>query len=665
MTGRPEPPAPDDPVDALLDLLAGLEPALAREALLAAVNQAAARPDGHRRLAQAIVSQPDLLTGQGARAETPSVLRLIDALAEAGARAVVVPSCPRCGRRKQLGPPIEGVRLCHGCGPKARAVACGRCGKIRPTARRNDNGQPLCQNCWHQDPRSWKPCVSCGNNRRVAAVTETGPVCQSCRPGHDLPCSFCGSTSSRVGISRAIGKPVCERCRKRWIVCSNCGTGAMLKGGTLDEPLCARCLNPDPTFWKRCAVCQTTWQLSTAECARCSLDRKLTELFTSPAGATPRELDQLREALVQADRPDSVDTWLTRPGVSTTLRELASGHRRLSHELIDTMPASLTLNHLRSMLVTAGALPDRDERLTALEGWIDQTIAARTVPEHHRILHGYAVWHHLRRLRGRLNSQPVSHQQARNVRQHVTAAAAVLDWLEARELTLATCTQAHLDLWLTDHTQSHRDRSANFVRWAVVHRHAFRLTAPSTRWHAPSGPLDQDRRWDDARRLLHDETCPTADRAAGLLIILYAQKLTDITALTINHVHQRDGHTFLYLGSRPIALPTPLDDLVNELVAIRKPRGGGVLNPESAWLFPGRWPGRPLTEGALARRLHELGLNPRQDRNTALFTLAAELPAAILAKTLGINIKGAIQWQKIAAGDWSTYAADLSQRPRT
>jgi hypothetical protein len=33
-----------------------------------------------------------------------------------------------------------------------------------------------------------------------------------------------------------------------------------------------------------------------------------------------------------------------------------------------------------------------------------------------------------------------------------------------------------------------------------------------------------------------------------------------------------------------------------------------------------------------------------------------------LAKTLGIHIKAAIQWQKISGGDWAAYAADIGSR---
>ena len=645
----------------LLALMAELEPGLSAEAGLGALEQAAARHDGRWRIAAAVTAQPGLLPGEGARAPVPGVLRFISALARAGATSVVAPPCPRCGRQRQLGVPVEGLRLCAGCRSKARAVLCGRCGKVRQPARLNDGGQPVCMNCWHRDPRSWKPCAKCGNSRRVAAVTEAGPVCQTCRPGPDLPCSICGSAGSgRIGISRATGTPVCERCRKRWITCSRCGTGAPLKGGTLREPLCARCLNPDPAFWKRCASCQQTCQLSTAECTRCCLDRRLKQALAPPDGTTAPELDRLREAMVRVDRPDLMLDWLKRPAARRTLQAVAASGT-VTHEALDALPQGRGLAHVRSMLVAAGALPARDERLTALESWVSQAIAGQANPGHRQALRGYALWHHLRRLRGRLDGRPAARQQAKNVHDHVAAAAAFLDWLTARGLTLGTCTQAELDQWLAG-TSSHRVRSANFVRWAVGRRHASGLTAPATRWAGPSGPLDQDRRWADAQRLLHEEAYPAADRVAGLLVLLYAQKLNVITALTTSHVLHQDDRTLLRLGSHPIILPAPLDTLVAGLAAGRRRSGSSLLDVPSPWLFPGRKPGSALTDDALAQRLHALGISPRQGRATALFTLAADVPAAILAKTLGIHVQAAIQWQKISAGDWTAYAADVSRR---
>ena len=62
--------------------------------------------------------------------------------------------------------------------------------------------------------------------------------------------------------------------------------------------------------------------------------------------------------------------------------------------------------------------------------------------------------------------------------------------------------------------------------------------------------------------VLHNDAYPADDRAAGLLVLLYAQKLTAITALTTQHVQPENGRTLLRLGSLPILLPAPLDDLV-------------------------------------------------------------------------------------------------------
>ena len=80
------------------------------------------------------------------------------------------------------------------------------------------------------------------------------------------------------------------------------------------------------------------------------------------------------------------------------------------------------------------------------------------------------------------------------------------------------------------------------------------------------------------------------------------------------------------------------------------------------WLFPGGRPGHSLGGGRISDRLRVIGLHPRQDRATALFALATELPAAVLARMLGISIHTAIDWQQAASGDWMTYAADVSRR---
>lgn len=57
-----------DPVEATTRLVVGLDPAVSRQAVEAALGRATVRPAGRRRLAWAILDRPDLLTGSGADA---------------------------------------------------------------------------------------------------------------------------------------------------------------------------------------------------------------------------------------------------------------------------------------------------------------------------------------------------------------------------------------------------------------------------------------------------------------------------------------------------------------------------------------------------------------------------------------------------------------------
>ena len=328
------------------------------------------------------------------------------------------------------------------------------------------------------------------------------------------------------------------------------------------------------------------------------------------------------------------------------------------------LPAGKTLAHLRTALVATGALPPRDERLVALESWIAQTVPARGDLAERQILHSYAVWHHLRRLRQRLGEQHTTRLQDLNVRCHVTAASSFLDWLSARDRPLADCTQADLETWIAG-GHPYRDETAHFVRWAVTHKHARGLTFGATRWHGPAGPLDTQKRWADARRLLHDDSLTVSDRVAGLLLLLYAQRIATITQITADDIHDNGDTVAITFGRVPVTLPEPLAVLVRELVATRK--GGNIITAPDAkpWLFLGKRPGHPIGHDAPGNRLQRIGLHPRQDRSTALFALATELPAAMLARILGIQIAVAVQWQQASSGDWTAYAAAISRRTST
>lgn len=616
------------PVEVVVDVVSELDPSLSAEVVRAAVVDAVPQPGQRHRLAWAVTERPELLTGAGAQASVPAVLRLIDKLCQAGAVRIVRPPCPHCGRVLALGKPRGGVRLCGSCVGRSRAETCSRCGGMRQPATRDEHGRP---------------------------------VCSVCRPGKILTCDICGTDAPGV-ISRATGRPWCRACQQRWIRCTGCGQVAPIRGGTRDEPLCSTCTRPDPGFWRSCESCGQPGRLHGGRCARCRVQRRLQQLLAGNDGEIDPGLRSLHDVLARHERPDTVANWLDRSAASAILAGLRG--QPLTHHILDDLASGGPVEHLRAMLVATGGLPPRDERLARLERWIADTLAARTDDDQRQLLHRYTVWHLLRRLRGRLRGADTTDNQAAGIRTHVKAAIVVLDWLAEDDLTLASAGQGDLETWLSGENPAHRAAVGHFLRWAHKQK-LTRLELPATRWDGPAGVIDTETRWDQARWLLHDDTVKPEDRVAGLLVLLYAQRLAAISRLTVDHLDITEHEVRLRLGREPLVLPDPLADLVGQLAATRRGHAALADPGTSQWLFPGGRPGQPISAARLGRRLRQLGLRPAQARSTALFQLATDLPAAILARTLGIHIDVAVAWQRASAGDWTTYAADVSRRTRS
>ncbi|MEU9383305.1 hypothetical protein AB0D38_20985, partial [Streptomyces sp. NPDC048279] len=138
----------------------------------------------------------------------------------------------------------------------------------------------------------------------------------------------------------------------------------------------------------------------------------------------------------------------------------------------------------------------------------------------------------------------------------------------------------------------------------------------------------------------------------------------EVSQLAVDDVHFGGNTVSITFGTSPVVLPAPLASLVRELAASLRGKAKIGTPEDVPWLLPGGHPGRPLTDSQIGIRLHKIGIRPKQDRSTALFTLATELPAAILARMLGVHIEVAVQWQQASAGDLAAYAADVSRRTR-
>jgi hypothetical protein len=648
-----------DPLAVLAAAVTAADSSLTADTVTTAALHVFSKSSNLRKLAWAIEGNPGLLTGEGTRAPIMGILRLIDELAGAGAENIIRPACGRCHRVVQLYRRIDGLWCCRNCVAKTRTRPCARCGTMKEPAARDGHGRPICPDCLVSDPANLEECARCGRVRRVSVRTPDGPLCPACRPWETLTCSICGRDAPCV-ISKATSKPWCRACKQRWARCAECGTTAPVRGGTGGAPLCSACAVPGAEFWRTCPGCGQEGRIVLGQCKRCRLREQLRELLTGPGGTISPGLQGLYDNLAGCERPSTVLDWL---GKSTAgiLRELAAGQQPLTHAALDELPDSKPLRHLRTILVATKTLPPRDEQLTRLETWISRAVAERPGPAERQLLHQYAVWHVVRRLRGRLAGKYATYGQALAAQRNVRAAIAPPDWLAARGQTLGNAKQGDLDAWLGDAQASHRTDAGNFVRWARRNK-LTTLDFAATKWGGPSGVIDTETRWEQARWLLHDDSLKPEDRLAGLLVLLYAQRTSAISRLTLSHIQSADGQVLIRLGREPLVLPGPLDALALQVAATR--RGHAALGDDgtSAWLFPGGQPGQPISAFQLGERLRQTGIRCGQSRSAALFQLATDLPAAVLARMLGIHISVAVQWQRASAGDWMAYAANVSRR---
>jgi len=143
----------------------------------------------------------------------------------------------------------------------------------------------------------------------------------------------------------------------------------------------------------------------------------------------------------------------------------------------------------------------------------------------------------------------------------------LFDWLTARDLSLAAARQGDLEAWLASTQATHCTDAGNFVRWANKHKLA-QLDFPAIRWGWPTGVIDTQTRWDQARWLLHDDNLKPEDRVAGLLVLLYAQYPATLSRLTLDHV-QASNTVWLHLGREPVILLEPLASFVRQIAATR------------------------------------------------------------------------------------------------
>ncbi|WP_259407621.1 hypothetical protein [Streptomyces akebiae] len=683
-----------DPLDELSRNIAALSIGLSHSAAAAAIRSVERSRQGQLRLLWAWEDHPDLLTGGGA-AGPPKTVPLIRALLDHGATGLIVPPCPFCRRAAELDMVLDSLRCCRICWRDARPQSCAQCGKSRYVAGRTLDGRPLCQNCNRADPLNLDLCSQCGTPGEVITRTEAGAVCRRCYQlptatcvtcARTLPClyadtdhptcSTCASNArehrpcSRCNTVRRMmyrspeGEPLCKPCGAPKPTCSQCGQARRCHGRTLEgERLCKSCWRAHPVSQRACTDCESVVRLfHFGLCPPCAARRRLAAVLSGTRVAMRPELEPVFHALLQTSPTTLLRSLLADRPTHRLLTALAAGHGPVTHATLDRMTPVKAVQALRATLVAGGALSERDEHLATLEQWLSRTYARVPHADDRRLLRSFITWTQLRRLRRLSERRPTTYGQIIAVRHEVRNIVRLLEWLHQQGVRLAECTQDHLDAWLADGPAA-RCLVRVFLNWTSRRGYTRRLQTPLPSTDFSVNLLVPDQRWAMVRRLVGDEDLQAVDRAAGLLLLLFAQPTSRITLLTTDQVADHGDKVTLQLGRVPVELPAPLGDLVRQLVRRRK----GHASPagEGKWLFPGGQAGRPLAASHLNHRLKVIGIRPRLGRNTALMDIVSEVPSVVVSRLLGFHQNTADTWQRERPGFGPEYAAEVSRRRTT
>lgn len=544
-------------------------------------------------------------------------------------------------------------------------AACVDCGKVKQVRWNAELGRGRCRTCRARMAPT-EPCGGCGRDRRVNVRRADGSaLCVTCyantRVSNDTcdKCAAIGPLAVRAGGKGGHKQSLCRRCYsnpKR--ECSVCGRTrrVALKATALQPDICPTCFQAPMIDCSACgqhALGRRTTNRGKPWCFGCQATERIDQLLTGPDGSIDASLQDVRDALVSTNRPRTILSNWTRTQSLALLARLAKQPDLLTHETLDNEGDRFSVTYLRALLVTTGVLPERDEQAARLDQWATTVLASVDHAEHRQLLTRYARWHVIARARLDRHGQ-LRPTVADRCRQEIRSAQRFLAYLLDRGTELHSCRQADIDAWLT---KRHGMR-LRFPSWLQANGELADITLPLT--PPQSGPgerIDQNEQWAIVHRMLHDPAAASIeDRAAACLVLLYAQPVTKVVALTVDDMIAAGHGTYLKLGPEPVLLLPLVADLVKAL-PIAKPFGAARTLADPKWLFPGKRAGHHQHAKSLMDRLNRLGIVTRAARNTAMLHLASTVPPAVFASLVGIDIGTATRWAEHAGGNWTTYAS--------
>lgn len=599
--------------------------------------------NGTLRLLTSEQFDPDALHGETLR----EVQMLLASLARNGARGIRLPLCPTCRTRKVVKVRTDdGQRECFRCSQRRTYGDCPSCLRMKKLTATNADGQRVCQRCGPDGVPTFT-CENCGKIVTTVGHIDGKRVCLSCFPRRLRRCVSCGQ-QKKIAANILHG-PHCFACHNRVLrnaaPCPGCAEKRIL--AFLDDdrrPCCAGCAGQPARY--ACRRCGSEEHNYGRLCGKCVLSDRCDDILTGPNGEFLPSMRALRGYLLAQPRPAQIIKWL-RMGPSTDLlREIAS-ERVPVESVLDVPQPSKPLIYLRTLLLDAGALPRETAAARQLMAWAMQTIGGAPA-EHRQMLRTYTRWVLLRRA-SRDVAGDISIGAARHVKASLRGLVTFLTWAEEQQTPMRALTQAQIEEFITLRTA--RRWLPQFLAWAAERDITPDLDISTLPRREPTISTSEEQLEDVIRILATDRTIALDACLASLLIAVYGLPASKVLALRRNQLRDEGTALDLFIVDRPLVLPDPIAVLAREQLDLLSEA------PPDGWLFPGLRPGLPRDPQYLSRRLRPLGVTISELQNAARFRLAGAVPAKVLADMLDFSVATFENYARLSGSTRGDYPA--------
>jgi len=251
----------------------------------------------------------------------------------------------------------------------------------------------------------------------------------------------------------------------------------------------------------------------------------------------------------------------------------------------------------------------------------------------------FVTWHQRRRLVAK--REPLRPAQINNATQCLRASGQFLDWLTMPPTT--------------------RTAARPFLVWA---KNTGRMPPHAIGHRKPKRTLQlsQDQRLDAVSKCLQPRAGEPWARGAALLVLLFAQPIHKIVALTNDAFTTISGELHLKLGTDSTPIPAPFAAMFRELLESR--RNTNLYNRDSNYLLPGQRPRSHIDANTARAAITAIIGDILPARNAALRQLVIDCPPPVIAAMLDYSDQVTTKHAAAAGSPWMTYAATRSATTR-